>query len=403
MTGPHLPPGRAPAPTPALLGLACLALAFACPGHAVGRGDDPARPDPAGTEFFETEVRPLLVEKCQSCHGGKKTGGGLSLTRRAGMLAGGVAGRAAVPGKPAESLLIKAVHQTGALKMPLKGKFRAKEVAKRTLWVAAGAVWPAPGDAPGAGGRYAVAEKQRHWWAFQPVRVVAVPSVADRDWPRSDLDRFVLAELERRSIAPAKPAERRALLRRVTFDLTGLPPTPEEVEAVLRDDCPVPFGKVVDRLLASPAYGQPWARPWLDVVRYADYHDGNPKARNPGVRAASRRGGTATGSCRASTGPAVRPVHRPPDRRRPAPAPDGREPYADGLVATTFPGERGVGPRRRDKEKMVSDMVDDQIDTVGKAFWAHARLRPAVTTTSSTRSRSPTTTPWPASSTARGC
>src|SRR5262245_23664823 len=136
MTGPHLPPGRAPVPTSARLGLTCLALAFACQGRAVGREDDPAKPDPAAAEFFETQVRPLLVEKCQSCHGGKKTGGGLSLTSRAAVLTGGETGPAVVPGKPAESLLIKAVNHAGDLRMPFKGKLTAKEVETLTLWVA---------------------------------------------------------------------------------------------------------------------------------------------------------------------------------------------------------------------------------------------------------------------------
>ena len=364
MTASRLPPTRTPAPNLARPALAFVALAFACQSRA----GEPPGPDPAAAEFFETEVRPLLVEKCQSCHGGKKTEGGLSLTSRAAVLKGGETGPAVVPGKPAESLLVKAVNHTGDLKMPLKGKLTAKEVEKLTLWVARGAVWPDSADAARAGGRYEVTDKQRRWWAFQPVRVVPVPAVKDRGWPRSDLDHFVLAELERRAISPAQPAERRVLLRRVTFDLTGLPPTPEEVGTFLSDDSPDAFAKVVDRLLASPGYGQRWARHWLDVVRYADYHDGNPKARNPvcePLEAWRYRDWVVEAFNR----------DLPFDRFIThqiagdlLPAPDGKEPYAEGLVATTFLVNGAWDRGDADKEKMVSDMVDDQIDTVGKAF-----------------------------------
>ncbi len=353
-------------------GLAVRAFAmvvFACACSSRGLADDPVTPDPSAAEFFERDIRPLLAEKCHPCHGDKKTSGGLSLTRRDAVRKGGDRGPAVVPGKPAESLLLKAVNHAGDLKMPPKEKLSAKEIEKLTLWVARGAVWP---DSVGAraapAGGPEVTEEQRRWWAFRPVRAVAVPAVKDREWPRSDLDRFVLAELEKRSIPPAKPAERRALLRRVSFDLTGLPPSPEEAEAFLKDDSPGAYAKVVDRMLASPAYGQRWARHWLDVVRYADYHDGNPKARNP--------------VCEPLEAWRYRDwVVRAFDRDLPfdrfvahqiagdlLPAPDGKEPYADGLIATTFL-VNGVWDRGdADKEKMVSDMVDDQIDTVGKAF-----------------------------------
>jgi hypothetical protein len=197
---------------------------------------------------------------------------------------------------------------------------------------------------------------------------VPVPAVTDREWPRSGLDRFVLAELEKRTIPPAKPAERRVLLRRVAFDLTGLPPTPEEVETFLKDDSPDAFAKVVDRLLASPAYGQRWARHWLDVVRYADYHDGNPKARNPVCEPleAWRYRDWVVRSFNRDMPFDQLIVHQIAGDL--LPAPDGKEPYADGLVATTFLVNGAWDRGDADKEKMVSDMVDDQIDTVGKAF-----------------------------------
>jgi hypothetical protein len=332
---------------------------------ASARGANEPRSDPAAVEFFEKEVRPLLVEKCQSCHGEKKTGGGLSLTSRAALLEGGDHGPAVVPGKPAESLLIKAVNHAGELKMPQKGKLAANEIEKLTLWVARGAVWP---DSANAARTSTPTEKQRRWWAFQPVRPYAVPAVKDREWPRSDVDRFVLAELEKRAIVPAKPAERRVLLRRVTFDLTGLPPTPEQVEEFLKDDSPEAFVKAVDRLLASPAYGQRWARHWLDLVRYADYHDGNPRARNPVCEPleAWRYRDWVVQSFNRDLPFDQFIVHQIAGDL--IPAPDGKEPYADGLVATTFLVNGAWDRGDADKEKMVSDMVDDQIDTVGKAF-----------------------------------
>ena len=341
-------------------------LLFAIVVPSLARAAEPPAPDPAAVDFFEKEVRPLLVEKCLACHGGKKTHGGLSLTSRAALLEGGDSGPVVVPGKPAESLLIKAIEYTGKLKMPpSSGKLPAKEIELLTRWVKQGAVWPDSGKASGS---FEANEKQRHWWAYQPVKPVSIPDVKSHAWPRSDLDRFILADLEKHSLAPSPPADRRTLLRRATFDLTGLPPTPEAVEAFVHNDSPDAYEKVVDRLLASPAYGQHWARHWLDVVRYADYHDGNPKARNP--------------TCEPLEAYRYRDwVVRAFNRDLPfddfirhqiagdlMPPPDGKQPYADGLIATTFLVNGAWDRGDADKEKMVSDMVDDQIDTVGKAF-----------------------------------
>jgi cytochrome c553 len=357
---------RSRTPVPDALRLALVLFALVSARQA--RAAEPLTADPGAAEFFEKEVRPLLVENCQKCHGGKKTEGGLSLRSRAAVLKGGERGPAVVPGKPTESLLIKAVNHAGELKMPLNGKLSPKEVEKLTLWVARGALWPDSAETTKSGTKYAVTEKQRRWWAFQPVRDRPVPAVTDRAWPRSDLDRFVIAELEKRTLRPSKAAEWSALLRRVTFDLTGLPPTPDEVETFLKDDSPDAFAKVVERLLASPAYGQRWARHWLDVVRYADYHDGNPKARNPVCEPleAWRYRDWVVQSFNRDLPFDRFIVHQIAGDL--LPAPDGKEPYADGLIATTFLVNGAWDRGDADKEKMVSDMVDDQIDTVGKAF-----------------------------------
>ena len=227
-------------------------------------------PAAAGDEFFEKEVRPLLVERCFKCHGGEKTRGSLKLTSRDAILQGGDNGPAAVPGKPADSLLIKPVHCDDTTRMPKDDKLSEKDIAVLTRWVEIGLPYPAA--AANAGG-FHITDEQRRFWAFRPVQVVPPPAVKDAGWPRSDLDRYILAALEAKGLKPAKPADKRTLMRRATFDLTGLPPTPEEVDAFLKDESPDAYARVVDRLLASPAYGERWGRHWLDLARYTDSFD----------------------------------------------------------------------------------------------------------------------------------
>ncbi len=345
-----------------------LCCAFATLATATGaRAGQPGAPDPAAVEFFEKDIRPLIAEKCQSCHGEKKTSGGLILTSRAAVIKGGDSGPAVVPGKPAESLLLKAVSHTGDLKMPPKMKLTAKEIEKLTLWVTLGAVWPDSGTAPTApGAKFEVTDKQRRWWAFQPVVRPGIPN--HEPHVTNPIDAFVQAKLEARGLNPAPPADKRTLIRRATFDFTGLPPTPEEVKAFLKDGSPEAFARVVDRLLESPSYGQRWGRHWLDVVRYADYHDGNPKARNPVCEPleAWRYRDWVVRSFNRDLPFNQFIVHQIAGDL--LPAPNGQEPYADGLIATTFLVNGAWDRGDADKEKMVSDMVDDQLDTVGKAF-----------------------------------
>jgi hypothetical protein len=234
-------------------------LALAAPGTAAaGPGD----------ELFEKEVRPVLVARCFPCHGNGKSKGGLSLASRASLLKGGDSGPAAVPGKPDNSLLVRAVRHDGARKMP-REKLPAREVDALVRWVRAGLPWP--GATPLAGNApFRITPEQRRFWSFQPVKAPPVPAVRDAAWPLTPVDNFILARLEARGLRPAAPADRRALLRRATYDLTGLPPAPEEVEAFVADRSPDAFARVVDRLLASPAYGERWGRHWLDVAHYAD-------------------------------------------------------------------------------------------------------------------------------------
>jgi hypothetical protein len=224
-------------------------------------------------EFFEKRVRPVLVKHCYECHSvrAKKVEGKLWLDSRQGVLKGGRSGPALVAGKPDESLLITAVrHQDKELRMPPKTKLAANEIADLEAWVKMGA--PDPRDKASTGTTQETLDlaKAKTFWSLQPVKAVTPPSVKDLTWPKSDIDRFILAKLEARGLTPMGDADRRTIIRRATYDLTGLPPTPDEIDAFLGDQTPDAFAKVVDRLLASPAYGERWGRHWLDVVRYAD-------------------------------------------------------------------------------------------------------------------------------------
>jgi len=227
---------------------------------------------PADVEFFEKKVRPLLAERCHACHSAraKKQRGGLSLDSRAAILRGGDTGPALVPAQPDKSLLVRAVrYEKNGLQMPPKGKLPAHEIAILEEWVRRGA--PYPGPAPTAPRKEGIdLAEGRRFWSFQRLHVLPTPDVRDRAWPRQQLDTFVLAELEKRGLTPSPAVDRRVLIRRVTFDVTGLPPTPEEVDAFIKDDRPDAYARLVERLLASPRYGERWARFWLDLARYCD-------------------------------------------------------------------------------------------------------------------------------------
>ena len=227
-----------------------------------------ADPTPEQVAFFEKQVRPVLVERCLPCHAGEKPKGGLRLDSRAGLLAGGNGGPAVVPGKPGEGRLLVAIrYADDDLKMPPKGPLPAKERAALERWVEVGAPWPAPVTlaAPDA-----LATAAARHWAFKPVVRPPLPGNRDPAAGANPVDAFVTAKLRDNALSLSPRADRLTLLRRATFDLTGLPPTPEEVEAFLQDDSPDAYEKLLDRLLASPAYGERWGRHWLDLARYAD-------------------------------------------------------------------------------------------------------------------------------------
>lgn len=229
---------------------------------AAGASDD--------VEAFEKEVRPILVENCQSCHGAEKQKGSLRLDARAFLIEGGDSGPAVEPGEPGESLLIQAVKGTDESVSPMppgkREKLSPPQVEALERWIAAGAAWPDDGGP-------AVATRKEAWashWAFQPIADPDPPKTDRPDWVRTPIDAFILDRLDDEKLAPSPPADRRTLIRRLTYDLTGLPPTPEEVEAFVADPDPAAYEKLVDRLLASEHYGEQWARHWLDVARYSD-------------------------------------------------------------------------------------------------------------------------------------
>jgi len=236
----------------------------------------PAPSAPQSADVFESRVRPLLLTICGDCHTDDEKGG-LRIDSRAALLKGGEHGPAIVPGDADKSLLMRAVRQeAGVVKMPKGGtKLSDADIAALADWIRAGAPWPEPKAAatppanPTAVDKPLTAE-QRAWWSFQPLAKPPVPSVQTQSWPKTDIDRFVLARLEREGLAPVRAADRRTLIRRATLDMTGLPATPEEVDAFVTDTSPDAWTKVVDRLLASPHYGETWGRHWLDVARYAE-------------------------------------------------------------------------------------------------------------------------------------
>ena len=275
-TSPSSSPATATAaqPTPATQASAVKVSATTTPHPQSAMSDE---------DFFENNIRPIFANNCSSCHV-VITSGGLKLDSREALLKGGTRGPALIPGDPDKSLIITAVHQTTALKMPKGGKLTLQEIADLTEWVKHGAVWPksAPGTVFSASVKTGViTDKQRAFWSFQPLKAVPVPEVKDAHWAKTSIDKFVLAKMEETGLKPSAQADRHTLIRRATYDLTGLPPTPEEVEAFEKDKSPRAWESLIDRLLASPKYGERWGRHWLDVARYAedDVRGLDPKGR----------------------------------------------------------------------------------------------------------------------------
>ena len=250
--------------------LPCAVLLFSASAQAA----DPALSPREQVDFFTRMVKPLLVKNCFKCHAGGKVKGGLHLDNRAGLMKGGDSGRAVNLKRPEKSLLLEAInYELEGYEMPPSGKLPAEQIATLKRWIRMGL--PISPDFAGKIGESEsrsprVNAETKAFWSFQKVTRPQPPKVGDTQWVRNPIDRFVLARLEEAKLAPSGPAEKTALLRRATYDLTGLPPTPMEIDGFLADDSPRAFATVVDRLLKSPQYGEKWGRHWLDLVRYAE-------------------------------------------------------------------------------------------------------------------------------------
>jgi hypothetical protein len=306
---------------------------------------------------FESTIRPLLAEHCYKCHGEKKQWSGLRLDSREALLAGGDLGPAVVPGQPNESRLIVAVrHTDDDLKMPPDSKLTDQQIADLSRWVEMGAPFP---DTTKIARQ---ADRNPNHWSFKPPGNVALPQVGNSERLQSPIDAFIVARLESAGLAPAPPADKRTLIRRLTFDLVGLPPTPAEIEAFLADGSPDAVSRVVDRLLSAPQYGERWGRHWLDVARYAD---SNGLDENIAHGNAWRYRDYVVEALNSD---------KPYDRfviEQVAgdllPAAEQKQRH-EQLIATSF---LAIGPKvlaEVDEAKMQMDIVDEQIDTFGRAF-----------------------------------
>lgn len=322
------------------------------------------KPSQEQIQFFESKIRPLLIKHCYDCHGEDAQESDLRVDTFDGIAKGGKAGSLVVPGKPEQSLLITAVnYQSNDLQMPPDEKLSKQEIKDLSDWVKMGAPYPNADlsklRAASDKGKYDL-EKEREFWSFQPVRKPALPEVKNKAWVKNPIDQFVLHKLEEAGLQPASPADKRTLIRRTTFDLTGLPPTPEEIENFLNDTSPNAFEKVVDRLLASPHYGEHWGRHWLDVARYADSNglDENIaygtawKYRDYVVNAFNKDKPYDVFIKEQLAGDLMEPAESVAQRN-------------ERLIATGF---LSLGPKvlaEVDATKMEMDIIDEQINTIG--------------------------------------
>jgi hypothetical protein len=333
---------------------------------AVGTGSTTAA-DADGIAFFEQKIRPVLAEHCYNCHSekaqaNKKLKASLQVDSRAALLKGGDSGPALVPGKAEASLLIKVLRYNDEPRMPPKRRLSDSVIADFVTWVNMGA--PAPRGTEASGKRRVInIEEGRKFWAYQLPKLPAPPVVKETTWPAGDIDRFILAGLEAKGLKPVAEADRATLARRLYYDLIGLPPAPEELDAFVNDRAPDAYEKLVDRLLASPQYGERWGRHWLDVARYAE----SLTLRGFILKEAWRYRDYVIDSFNADT-PYDRfmqeqvagdllPATTPADRRR-------------QIVATAFLTMGNNNLEEQDKKQLRMDVVDEQLDTISRAFLA---------------------------------
>lgn len=337
-----------------------------------GKVDRAASPVPvqaAQEEFFEKKIRPIFANNCQRCHNSKAKVAGLDLTTAEAFLRGGDSGPVINKEKPEESLLLKVIGYDGEMKMPPSGKLKVHEIAALTEWVRMGAPWPgavqsvASENWPKNSSVRPFTDEENSFWSYQPVKDAAPPTVKAEAWIKSPLDRFALAKLEEKNLKPAPPADKVTLLRRATFDLTGLPPTEAEMRDFLVDSSPDAFKKVVERLLASPRYGERWGRHWLDVARYADSTGNDEDHRYP--HAWKYRDYVIEAF---NNDLPYDQFVREQIAGDLLPAKDGAEVNRRGVIATGF---LALGPKaiaQQDKKKMLYDVYDEQVDVTTRAF-----------------------------------
>ena len=336
--------------------------------NVVGRSDEPKLP--GADEFFEKRVRPVLIERCLDCHSGEAPESGLRVDSRAALLQGGLRGPAIVPGDPQKSLLILAVNHADQLHMPPKSKAPQREIDDLTTWVAQGAVWPGAAAQPapretstGSATSAPTTATSAKLWSFQPPQLPPVPAVHDPAWLENPLDAFILSRLQEAGLTPAPPADRHTMIRRLWIDLLGAPPTPADVARFVEDPSPDAYARAVDRLLASPQYGERWGRHWLDVARYADSNglDENLayahafRYRDYVVESWNQDKPYSTFILEQLAGDLL-------------PEASHRSPRTDRLVATGFLALGAKMLAEDDPVKMQMDIIDEQVDTIGQTF-----------------------------------
>jgi hypothetical protein len=315
-------------------------------------------------EFFEERIRPVLVENCFECHSAKAKGG-LRLDSRAGVMGGGDTGAAAMEGDPSSSLLIDAVeYGADSNQMPPKKKLPDHTIDDLRQWVAMGLPWPAELDRvqkTQVEKGFRITDEERGFWSFQPISNPIVPSLENDQWSRTELDVFIQAALREQSLEPSTTATKEHLIRRATFDLIGLPPTSEEIASFVEDESDSAFSKVVDRLLTSPHYGERWARHWFDGVRYVsdvgyfNFSDHGWRYRDWVIQALNDDMPYDDFVIHQIAGDLL-------------PDPHGREVYAAGIIATGVLAMGNYDDQESDKENLYAEVIDDQIDLVGRQF-----------------------------------
>lgn len=324
--------------------------------------DSESHPTKEGAEYFEKKIRPILVKHCYECHSGdaKKAKAGFVLDTREGLRKGGQTGPVIIPGNPDDSPLIEAVRYDG-LEMPPKEKLPDELIDELVRWVEMGAPDPRSGKAARSKGKIDLAEA-RAYWAFQRPKLSPPTRVGEQTWPVTEIDRFIDARREKENLKPVADADRVTLIRRVTFDLAGLPPTPDEIDAFVNDNSANAFANVVDRLLASPRFGERWGRHWLDVVRYGE---STGKERNIPYRYAWRYRDYVIDAFNAD---------KPYDRfiveqlaGDLLPSKNAAE-HDKLLIATGFLAIGTKGVNTKDPKQFRYDVIDDQIDVTGRAF-----------------------------------